>query len=152
MNTFPDFTTVPFHAVPADASTEQWRARFESETVIKSLDECVQRTLEGIDVRPLYTAADLKDCEYLNSMPGFAPYVRGPYGSMFVTKPWTVRQYAGFSTAEESNAFYRRNIAAGSRVCRSLLTCPPIAVTTPTTRAPSPTSAKRAWRWTRLRT
>ena len=115
MNTFPDFTAVPFHAAPAAVAPEQWRARFEGETVTKSFDECVQRTLEGIDVRPLYTAADLKDCEYLDSMPGFAPYVRGPYGSMFVTKPWTVRQYAGFSTAEESNAFYRRNIAAGQQ-------------------------------------
>jgi methylmalonyl-CoA mutase len=115
MNTFPDFTAVPFHAAPAGVAPEQWRARFEGETVTKSFDECVQRTLEGIDVRPLYTAADLKDCEYLDSMPGFAPYVRGPYGSMFATKPWTVRQYAGFSTAEESNAFYRRNIAAGQQ-------------------------------------
>jgi len=115
MNTFPDFTTVPFHAAPAGVSPEQWRARFEGETVIKSFDECVQRTLEGIDVRPLYTAADLEGCEHLDSMPGFAPYIRGPYGSMYVTKPWTVRQYAGFSTAEESNAFYRRNIAAGQQ-------------------------------------
>ncbi|MGD0815003.1 MAG: methylmalonyl-CoA mutase [Verrucomicrobiota bacterium] len=115
MNTFPDFTAISFHAASAAASPEQWRAKFEGETVTKSFDECVQRTLEGIDVRPLYTAGDLKDCEYLESMPGFAPYVRGPYGSMFVTKPWTVRQYAGFSTAEESNAFYRRNIAAGQQ-------------------------------------
>jgi methylmalonyl-CoA mutase len=115
MNTFPDFTTVPFHAASADASPAQWRARFEGETVIKSFDECVQRTLEGFDVRPLYTAADLEGCEHLDSMPGFAPYVRGPYGSMYITKPWTVRQYAGFSTAEESNAFYRRNIAAGQQ-------------------------------------
>ncbi len=115
MNTFPDFTTVPFHAAPAGVSPGQWRARFEGETVIKSFDECVQRTLEGIDVRPLYTAADLEGCEHLDTMPGFAPYVRGPYGSMYVTKPWTVRQYAGFSTAAESNAFYRRNIAAGQQ-------------------------------------
>ena len=115
MNTFPDFTTVPFHAAPAGVSPEQWRARFEAETVIKSFDECVHQTLEGIDVRPLYTAADLVGCEHLDTMPGFAPYVRGPYGSMYVTKPWTVRQYAGFSTAEESNAFYRRNIAAGQQ-------------------------------------
>ncbi|MGA2174830.1 MAG: methylmalonyl-CoA mutase [Verrucomicrobiota bacterium] len=115
MNTFPDFTTVPFRAAPADVTPEQWRARFESEIVIKAFDECVHQTLEGIEVRPLYTAADLNGCEHLDSMPGFAPYVRGPYGSMFVTRPWTVRQYAGFSTAEESNAFYRRNIAAGQQ-------------------------------------
>jgi methylmalonyl-CoA mutase len=115
MSTFPDFTTIPFQAVPTEVSPGQWRARFEDETVIKSFDECVQQTLEGIQVQPLYTAADLKECEYLDSMPGFPPYVRGPYGSMYVTKPWTVRQYAGFSTAEESNAFYRRNIAAGQQ-------------------------------------
>ena len=115
MSTFPDFTTIPFQAVPTEVSPGQWRARFESETVIKSFEECVQQTLEGIQVQPLYTAADLKECEYLDSMPGFPPYVRGPYGSMYVTKPWTVRQYAGFSTAEESNAFYRRNIAAGQQ-------------------------------------
>ena len=115
MNTFPDFTAVPFHATADGATPAQWCARFESETAPKSLDQCVQQTLEGIEVRPLYTAADLEDCEHLDSMPGFAPYVRGPYGSMYVTKPWTVRQYAGFSTAAESNAFYRRNIAAGQQ-------------------------------------
>jgi methylmalonyl-CoA mutase len=115
MNTFPDFTAVPFHAAAAGATPAQWRARFETETAPKSLDQCAQQTLEGIEVRPLYTAADLQDCEHLDSMPGFAPYVRGPYGSMYVTKPWTVRQYAGFSTAAESNAFYRRNIAAGQQ-------------------------------------
>jgi len=115
MNTFPDFTTVPFQAAPAGVTREQWRARFETESAANSPDECVHQTLEGIGVRPLYTAGDLEGCEHLDSMPGFAPYVRGPYGSMYVTKPWTVRQYAGFSTAEESNAFYRRNIAAGQQ-------------------------------------
>jgi methylmalonyl-CoA mutase len=115
MNTFPDFTTVPFHVTPPSVTAGQWRSRFEAETAVKSLDECVQKTLEGIDIRPLYTADDLDGCEYLDSMPGIAPYVRGPYGSMYITKPWTVRQYAGFSTAEESNAFYRRNIAAGQQ-------------------------------------
>jgi methylmalonyl-CoA mutase len=115
MNKFPDFTTVPFQAPAAHASVAQWQAKFESETVIKSLQDCVHKSLEGVDIRPLYSAADLESCEQLDSMPGFAPYVRGPYGSMFVTKPWTVRQYAGFSTAEESNAFYRRNIAAGQQ-------------------------------------
>jgi methylmalonyl-CoA mutase len=115
MNTFPDFTKVPFQATPAEAGPEQWRAHFEAETVARSLDECVSQTLEGIAIQPLYTAADLEGCEHLDSMPGFAPYLRGPYGSMYVTKPWTVRQYAGFSTAAESNAFYRRNIAAGQQ-------------------------------------
>jgi methylmalonyl-CoA mutase len=114
MNTFPDFTKISFAAPPAHATFEDWRIRFEAETG-RPLAESVHKTLEGIDVRPLYTAADLEGCEHLESMPGFAPFVRGPYGSMYVTKPWTVRQYAGFSTAVESNAFYRRNIAAGQQ-------------------------------------
>ena len=70
-------------------------------------------TPEGIPHRPLYTAADLAEVAHLGSLPGFAPFVRGPYPTMYVQKPWTVRQYAGFSTAEDSNAFYRRNLAAG---------------------------------------
>jgi methylmalonyl-CoA mutase len=114
MNTFPDFTKISFAAPPAHATFEDWRIRFEAETG-RPLAESVHKTLEGIDVRPLYMAADLEGCEYLDTMPGFAPFVRGPYGSMYVTKPWTVRQYAGFSTAEESNAFYRRNITAGQQ-------------------------------------
>ncbi len=114
MKTFPDFTKVAFSAEPAPVTFEAWRAKFEHETG-KSLDQVVQKTLEQIDLQPLYTGADLKSCEHLGTMPGLAPFVRGPYGSMYVTKPWTVRQYAGFSTAEESNAFYRRNIAAGQQ-------------------------------------
>jgi methylmalonyl-CoA mutase len=70
-------------------------------------------TPEGIAVKPLYTAADLAGLEHVNTMPGFAPFVRGPKATMYAGRPWTVRQYAGFSTAEESNAFYRRNLAAG---------------------------------------
>lgn len=114
MNTFPDFTKVELNTSPAPVTFEQWRARFEAETG-KSLDEWVYQTLEQIDLQPLYTNADLAKCEHLDTMPGIAPFLRGPYGSMYVTKPWTVRQYAGFSTAEESNAFYRRNIAAGQQ-------------------------------------
>jgi methylmalonyl-CoA mutase len=71
------------------------------------------QTPEGIAVKPLYTAEDLASIEHLGSLPGFAPYVRGPRATMYAVRPWTVRQYAGFSTAEESNAFYRRNLAAG---------------------------------------
>ena len=69
------------------------------------------RTPEGIDVRPLYTADDVAGID--PGLPGFAPYTRGPYASMYTGRPWTIRQYAGFSTAEDSNAFYRRNLAAG---------------------------------------
>jgi methylmalonyl-CoA mutase len=72
-------------------------------------------TPEQIDVAELYRSSDLEGLEHLGTMPGFAPYVRGPYTTMYVRRPWTIRQYAGFSTAEESNAFYRRNLAAGQR-------------------------------------
>ena len=72
-------------------------------------------TPEGIEVPPLYTAADLTGVDFLAGFPGIAPFLRGPYPTMYVTQPWTIRQYAGFSTAAESNAFYRRNLAAGQK-------------------------------------
>ena len=72
-------------------------------------------TPEGIRVFDRYEVGDLADLHHLGGMPGFAPYVRGPYPTMYVRRPWTIRQYAGFSTAEESNAFYRANLAAGQR-------------------------------------
>ncbi len=72
-------------------------------------------TPEGIPVKPVYTAGDTSGLDFTDTWPGFAPYVRGPYPAMYVTQPWTIRQYAGFSTAEDSNAFYRRNIAAGQK-------------------------------------
>jgi methylmalonyl-CoA mutase len=72
-------------------------------------------TPEGIEVAPLYTAADLAGLDFLDGYPGIAPYLRGPYPTMYVNQPWTIRQYAGFSTATESNAFYRRNLAAGQK-------------------------------------
>ena len=114
MNTFPDFTTTPFNAAPSAVTFAKWRKRFEAETG-QTLEQWAYKTLEQIDLQPLYTAEDIKNCEHLDTMPGIAPYLRGPYGSMYVVRPWTVRQYAGFSTAEESNAFYRRNIAAGQQ-------------------------------------
>jgi len=73
------------------------------------------KTPEHIDVKPAYTKADLKEMEHLNYAAGLVPFLRGPYSTMYVTRPWTIRQYAGFSTAEESNAFYRRNLAAGQK-------------------------------------
>ena len=72
-------------------------------------------TAEGIPVKPIYTDADTAGLDFLDTWPGIAPYVRGPYPTMYVNQPWTIRQYAGFSTAEDSNAFYRRNIAAGQK-------------------------------------
>jgi len=72
-------------------------------------------TLEGIEVKPLYTAADLEGLQHLDYAAGLPPYLRGPYSTMYAVHPWTIRQYAGFSTAEDSNAFYRRNLAAGQK-------------------------------------
>ena len=72
-------------------------------------------TLEGITVKPLYTAADVADLPYANTLPGFEPFIRGPQATMYAVRPWTIRQYAGFSTAEESNAFYRQALAAGGQ-------------------------------------
>ena len=72
-------------------------------------------TPEGILVKPGYSEADLEGVDFLETWPGIAPYLRGPYPTMYVNQPWTVRQYAGFSTAEDSNAFYRRNLAAGQK-------------------------------------
>ena len=72
-------------------------------------------TPEQILVKPVYTKEDLEGMEHLNYAAGIAPFLRGPYSTMYVMRPWTIRQYAGFSTAEESNAFYRRNLAAGQK-------------------------------------
>ncbi|MDD2821563.1 MAG: methylmalonyl-CoA mutase family protein, partial [Flavobacterium sp.] len=72
-------------------------------------------TAEGIELQKTYTAPDIENLEHLEFGAGFAPNLRGPYATMYVRRPWTVRQYAGFSTAEESNAFYRRNLAAGQK-------------------------------------
>ena len=95
------------------SSLQAWEALVEKETRGRSPADLAWRTPEGIDVKPLYTAADLDGMEHLDSMPGFAPFVRGPRATMYTGRPWTLRQYAGFSTAEESNAFYRRNLEAG---------------------------------------
>ena len=104
---FPDLTTLPLHAEPAP------QAAFEAAAGERLGD--VWTTPEQIDVKPVYTAADLRDVHHLGTMPGFPPFVRGPYSTMYVGSPWTIRQYAGFSTAEASNAFYRRNLAAGQK-------------------------------------
>ena len=97
-----------------DASIENWRALAERELKGRVPDELVWTTPEGIEVKPLYTVADLEQVE-IGALPGFAPFTRGPRATMYAGRPWTVRQYAGFSTAEESNAFYRRNLAAGQK-------------------------------------
>jgi methylmalonyl-CoA mutase len=98
----------------ADKQTpEQWRELATKEAKGRSPDELVWETPEGIAVKPLYSEEDLAGLDHIGNLPGFAPYVRGPRATMYAGRPWTVRQYAGFSTAEESNAFYRKNLAAG---------------------------------------
>src|SRR6056297_392836 len=94
---------------------DDWRKIAESELKGRPLEDLTWKTLEGIDIAPLYTEADLEGLEHLGSIPGQAPFTRGPRATMYAGRPWTIRQYAGFSTAEESNAFYRRNLAAGQQ-------------------------------------
>ena len=93
----------------------EWQAIAKKELRGKPLDELVWLTPEGIPVKPLYTQDDLAEIRHLDSLPGINPYLRGPKATMYAGRPWTIRQYAGFSTAEESNAFYRRNLAAGQK-------------------------------------
>jgi methylmalonyl-CoA mutase len=101
MTKVPDFSSIPWHGgsrQPAPAgSVRPWM------------------TPEGIPVKPAYGPEDVAGLDFLDTWPGFPPYLRGPYPTMYVTQPWTIRQYAGFSTAEDSNAFYRRNLAAGQK-------------------------------------
>jgi methylmalonyl-CoA mutase len=101
MTAIPDFTTLPFEPGVSEplaaAGGEPWL------------------TPEGIPVKPLYAAEDREGLPFIDSLPGLPPYLRGPYPTMYVNQPWTIRQYAGFSTAEDSNAFYRRNLAAGQK-------------------------------------
>jgi methylmalonyl-CoA mutase len=111
----PDFSEIGLGGPAGSPATEQsWREAWQAETG-KDVDEAVWETPEGIAVKPLYAAGDLAGIDFLGTYPGIAPYLRGPYPTMYVNQPWTIRQYAGFSTAEESNAFYRRNLAAGQK-------------------------------------
>ncbi|MDP4127061.1 MAG: methylmalonyl-CoA mutase [Bacillota bacterium] len=103
----PDFTTIAY--------TGNSQSTFAEPLDGAALDHYKWQTMEQIDVKPVYDNKDLTGMEHLGYVAGIAPFLRGPYPTMYVTKPWTVRQYAGFSTAEESNAFYRRNLAAGQK-------------------------------------
>ncbi len=94
-------------------SRSDWAALAQKERKGAPIESLQWATPEGIVVKPLYTASDLADLEYQDGLPGIAPFVRGPKATMYAGRPWTVRQYAGYSTAEESNAFYRRNLASG---------------------------------------
>jgi methylmalonyl-CoA mutase len=113
----PDFADVPLGDAPLADGERWWQAITEQAGADADTDAggLVWATPEGIDVKPLYTGADLGGLDFLDTYPGLAPFLRGPYPTMYVNQPWTIRQYAGFSTAEESNAFYRRNLAAGQK-------------------------------------
>ncbi len=111
--TIPNFAGIEL-GTPDPADRPQWTEALHAATG-KGPDALAWETPEGIGVKPVYTADDLSDVDFLGTYPGIAPYLRGPYPTMYVNQPWTIRQYAGFSTAEESNAFYRRNLAAGQK-------------------------------------
>ena len=110
MSIIPNFSTTPLYddtkTTGSNASGNAWEEDFYHD---------VLETPEGIDIKTLYEEVDTNGLDFLDTWPGMPPYVRGPYPTMYTTKPWTVRQYAGYSTAEESNAFYRRNLAAGQK-------------------------------------
>ena len=109
----PNFTEVDFNAgSKGEASFDAWRQAAEAQSGM-TLDQLTWQTPEGIAVKPHYSFDDLAGLDHLETMPGIPPFLRGPYSAMYAMRPWTIRQYAGFSTAEESNAFYRRNLAAG---------------------------------------
>ncbi|MCC5828608.1 MAG: methylmalonyl-CoA mutase [Phycisphaeraceae bacterium] len=115
MSAIPDYTQVALKSSRRDSDTiETWKDRADR-ALGRDTDELHWNTAEKIPVKPLFTGRDLDGIEHLNTMPGLPPFLRGPYATMYVLQPWTVRQYAGFSTAEESNAFYRRNLTAGQK-------------------------------------
>ncbi|MCP4751885.1 MAG: methylmalonyl-CoA mutase [Proteobacteria bacterium] len=121
MEQYPNFTKIPYQsnrtqdeALEKSRETVNWSENFNKETG-RSPAALSWKSLEQIDIKPLYTSDDLSACEHLDFLSGIPPFLRGPYPTMYVTRPWTIRQYAGFSTAEESNAFYRRNLAAGQK-------------------------------------
>ena len=116
MSQVPDFSTIDLRLGDNTSSQRtDWEQEFLTQTGQPS-EAFTSDTPEGIEIKCLYTPTDLNgDMGHLNSFPGFAPFLRGPYPTMYTNQPWTVRQYAGFSTAEDSNAFYRRNLAAGQK-------------------------------------
>ncbi|MDY0082885.1 MAG: methylmalonyl-CoA mutase, partial [Ignavibacteriaceae bacterium] len=108
----PDFKNIKLDLSSKPVSKKEWEEKFKQETG-KNLKDFIWETMEQIPVKSLYTKDDLKDIEHKDYLSGLPPFFRGPYATMYVQRPWTIRQYAGFSTAEESNAFYRRNLAQG---------------------------------------
>ncbi len=114
MSNIPDFSNIDFAPVISGSEKGKWLAEVEKQSGVKP-DALTWHTNEQIDVQPLCTSDDIASAKHLDYTAGIPPFLRGPYATMYVTRPWTIRQYAGFSTAEESNAFYRRNLAAGQR-------------------------------------
>ncbi|MRD45856.1 methylmalonyl-CoA mutase [Caenimonas koreensis DSM 17982] len=100
---------------PAPTSTDQWARAAAKSAPDGAVDKLNWNTPDGIAVKPLYTASDVEGLAFTNTLPGFEPYLRGPQATMYASRPWTIRQYAGFSTAEESNAFYRKGLAGGGQ-------------------------------------
>ena len=100
---------------PDSQTLNAWKSSAGKELSGQTVEDLVWQTPEGIAVKPLYTADDLEGLENINTLPGFAPFMRGPRATMYANRPWTIRQYAGYSTAEESNKFYRDNLAAGQK-------------------------------------
>ena len=113
MTAIPDFSGLALDP-RASGSADAWHAKAE-DAAGRHLNHLTWETPEKIGVKPLYSSADLAGLDFLDTVPGKPPYVRGPYPTMYVERPWTIRQYAGFSTAKDSNAFYRRNLAAGQK-------------------------------------
>ncbi|MGD9551431.1 MAG: methylmalonyl-CoA mutase family protein, partial [Burkholderiaceae bacterium] len=107
----------PHNASPefAQASLEDWAKAAAKSAPGGDLHALDWITPDGLTVKPLYTAQDLQGLPYTDTLPGFEPFIRGPQATMYAVRPWTIRQYAGFSTAEESNAFYRKALAAGGQ-------------------------------------
>ncbi|MES1038335.1 MULTISPECIES: methylmalonyl-CoA mutase [Peribacillus] len=110
----PNFSAINPAKSEVKGTLEAWKKEAEK-AVGKNIENLLFETNEQIKIKPLYIEEDNRDLEHMESVPGIAPFTRGPYPSMYVNRPWTVRQYAGFSTAEESNAFYRRNLAMGQK-------------------------------------
>ncbi|MGE6719077.1 methylmalonyl-CoA mutase [Peribacillus frigoritolerans] len=110
----PNFSAINPAKSEMKGTVEAWKKEVEK-AVGKNIEDFLFETNEQIKIKPLYVEEDIRGLEHMESVPGIAPFTRGPYPSMYVNRPWTVRQYAGFSTAEESNAFYRRNLAMGQK-------------------------------------
>src|SRR3954464_5812161 len=114
MTAIPDFGELELGRPAANATADDWAKAFK-ETTGRGVEESAWETPEGIAVPPLYTPSDLEGLDFLDTHPGVPPFLRGPYPTMYTPQPWTIPPSAGFSTATESNACYRGNLAAGQK-------------------------------------